>query len=718
MKQIQHYVPRKTVVSAADVNAIAAELVRLGNLTVGPPLELTEGAAGPALACPLMPVIRPALITEDAPDFSLITAKLISFEGDGTIIEGEAIHIRVANVHSEGGAWWSRVAPFLKTDMLVFVIRGGAGFVDTSGIAPGGVDATSGDHVDICERPENVATPSTTQIWTPYWGLPPFVPALWHLAAGVGSAYQTYEDTHVSLSLGAGVFRAIRNVKLTPDHGAIISAKCNTPADYDVPASVTCTDSHVCVRRDNGQLLWRRYFDTGVADAALDSDGNVIVVGIDIPHYNDEPGLPLDQWAIDTAYVIADVVEYHGIRYVCAANHTSDLSNRPRSAQWTAAEYQVVGSRAEVVKYNTSTGALLWDVDWTGAGANGDDIIPTGVTCIGTDVFVCGWEEDSTRNVYVGHIFKYNAAGAEQNHEAIDYYRWFCIDNDGTDVYVGGTYGLVGGAETGQTHSVTAAALGFNWTAIHNSCAIVRQVSVGNVLLWWLGDRTAGSIPPRTIGATYLDARNTNGYGYCYYTAIAASGEGSWLHPHPDVQPTWDAHQERIYVGSSFWRPPLWDVGTAYVKQDVVRHGTAGGVDLRWRCFLAVTGGAGPAADTTHWNPYTFVDLDDCDRWEQGAAYVKDSDGVIGSLVRYLGERYRCYWTHTGNDFNLRPWSGSVDPGGTVWFPEPYESEYFIQKILLGYFEGDPEDLPGYEWPTEIYWTKFTRGAPGSLMRK
>ena len=46
MKKIQRYIPRKTPVSASDLNAMAAELVRLGKLTVAPPLVLVSDGSG------------------------------------------------------------------------------------------------------------------------------------------------------------------------------------------------------------------------------------------------------------------------------------------------------------------------------------------------------------------------------------------------------------------------------------------------------------------------------------------------------------------------------------------------------------------------------------------------------------------------------------------------------------------------------------------------
>ena len=696
MKQIQRYIPRQTVVSASDINAIAAELARLGNLTAVPPLVLAETPAGPVIRYPKPPVVRPALIKEDAGAWGVISAVLVEYDGDGNLEEGESIHIRVPNVHTEGGHYWDQLAPFLKEDALVYVIE-----------QPHGSP-------NIIERAE-------AEAWTRYVALPPFVPAAWHIAAGKGSVFATYEDTHVSDSIAAD--RAIRIVKAgRPDQGSIHTVKCRS-GNYEVPVAVSCTTTHACVRRMNGQLLWERYFGYAAPpaddlyDAALDSAGNVIVVGYDLPHYAAEAPAP-DEWEIDTAYVIDDVAVYHGIRYECLDNHTSDLTNRPRSDKWEAAEYLSIDSTHEVIKYNTATGAKLWSVDLLGAGDNGDDIIPRGVTCIGTTVYVCGEEYNTGTSEWWGHVYKLNGAmGAVLAHEADEYLQWRCIDNDGTDVYVGGCF--PGPPARSRLTKRSGGDVTATWTQIEEG-EMVTQVSVGNVLLWYLANRGVGSVPPRVFGARYLNG-DFNGYGWCYYTAIAASGEGSWQHPETEFA------QERIYVGSEFWRPPAWNAATSYSPQDIVRYGTVGGTDRRWRCWLATVGGDPgpdpPPDDAAHWKQYSFVDLNVPEKWEVDGEYEKDDADGEGTLVRDLGLRYRSYKDHTAhnNDWRPGPFTMLPDQDPPIWRAEPYQSEYFIQKILVGYHEGNPEagDPPGsYAWPTATYWTKFTRGAPGSIMRK
>lgn len=699
MKDIKRYIPGKTVVSASDINAIAAELVRQGRLTVAPPLVLAETPAGPVLGYPKMPVVRPALIKEDAGAWGVISAVLVEYDGAGNIEEGESIYIRVPNVHTEGGHYWDQLAPFLKTDALVFVIR-----------EPHG-------SLDIIER-------AAAEVWTRWLALPPFVPADWHIAVGIGSVFATHEDTHVSGSITAD--RAIRIVKASrPDHGGIQKVKCRSSDAYDELLTLSCTDTDLCVRRMNGRLAWERYFGrespptADLYDAAFDSAQAVIVVGDNIPQYGTEAPPPI-AWVIDTSYVTNDVVVYRGIRYECLSNHTSDLSNRPRSDKWDAKEYVVIDAATEVFKYDSS-GAVQWSVGYAGAGGNGDDIIPRAVTCIGTTIYWCGEEYNTTTNTWWGHIYKLNGStGATLTNVAFVDYRWRCIDNDGTDIYVGGSL-----VPTPATSRLTKRA-GGDLSDLWGSPGIkgvegemVTQVSVGDVLLWYLADRASTAVPPRVFGANYLSDGFGDGYGWCYFTAVAASGEGNWQHP--EAEPEWRADQERIYVGSNFWRPPPWSAATSYSPQDVVRYGTASGADKRWRCWLATTGGSPgpdpPPADAAHWKAYAFVNLNVPDKWKVGETYEEDDGAGEGTLVRDLGLRYRCYDDHTPASVSDRP----KDNIPSKWRAEPYQSDYFMQKILVGYHDGNPEagDPPGsYGWPTTTYWTKFTRGAPGSIMRK
>ena len=67
MKKIKNYIPRRTPVSAGDLNAIAAELARLGKLSVSPPLVLRSDAGGVHLRLQPQREIELAEVT-DAPD--------------------------------------------------------------------------------------------------------------------------------------------------------------------------------------------------------------------------------------------------------------------------------------------------------------------------------------------------------------------------------------------------------------------------------------------------------------------------------------------------------------------------------------------------------------------------------------------------------------------------------------------------------------------------
>ena len=680
MKQIDRYIPLKSVVSAADLNAIVAELVRRGALTVSPPLTLADMRGGPMIRLPKVPELYPALIQEDAGDWGAIEAVLVTYDGAGAIVEGDTVHIRVPNVHDEGGRAWDQFVPFLREDMLVFVIE-----------APH-------DARDIVE------TSAVAEVTTRLLALPQFVPAVWHIVTAIGTAFATYEDTHVSGSIA--VDRAIRIVKHRRDGAGLHRVTC-VAGNYVDPVAVSCIDAELCVRRMNGRLLWRKpYFAGQLRDAVIDTSDNVVAVGERLPDYEGEAPPP-DPWFGNHYYDEDDVVMYRGIRYVCLAYHASTPLNYPPTDNWVAEEYAVVDDTGEVIRYDDE-GAVQWIVSLAGDGAHGNDVVPTGVTVIGTTIYVCGEEYNAVPEHWHGHIYKFaGPTGIEQAHVDQHDYRWACIDNDGTDVYVGGEYEPTplsritkrAGADLAETWTITAQG------------ETVTQLSLRDVLLWYLADRAAADVPPRVIGARLPANGAANGYGWCYYTAIAASGEGNWAHADA---PGWD--QERIYVATEFWRPTLWLAATSYAPQDIVRYGTAAGYDLRWRCWLATVGGdPGPDAppdDAAHWKPYSYVDLNVPDKWEPGETYEEDDALGVGTLVRDLGLRYRCYDDDTPADESDRP----KDNIPALWRAEPYQSDCAIQKILLGYFEGNPED--GWTWPTTVYWEKATREAASSIMRK
>ena len=139
MKKIKRYIPRRTPVSASDLNAVAAELVRLGKLSASPPLVLQSDASGVHIRLQPKPEIDLAEVTdtptaemdgEDQVDDLLPVVRVRPGEWLPDVIPaGREIILRASVLPKVGNKWWGMLVPDLGVEDRLFITNINGEFV-------------------------------------------------------------------------------------------------------------------------------------------------------------------------------------------------------------------------------------------------------------------------------------------------------------------------------------------------------------------------------------------------------------------------------------------------------------------------------------------------------------------------------------------------------------------------------------------------------------
>jgi len=131
MKKIKRYIPRRTPVSASDLNAIAAEVARLGKLSASPPLVLRSDASGVHLRLQPQREIELAEVT-DAPDPEmdggvqvddlLPVARVRPSEWLPAVPPASReLVLRASKMTKVGTNWWNMLVPDLDIGDRLFI---------------------------------------------------------------------------------------------------------------------------------------------------------------------------------------------------------------------------------------------------------------------------------------------------------------------------------------------------------------------------------------------------------------------------------------------------------------------------------------------------------------------------------------------------------------------------------------------------------------------
>lgn len=99
------------------------------------------------------------------------------------------------------------------------------------------------------------------------------------------------------------------------------------------------------------------------------------------------PTAPVEEWAVDTAYAVDDVVSYNGVEYTCISAHTSSAGQEP-----------------DVAGTLWSSGAAEPSNEWqAGVVYSVDDVVTYNgleYICIGEHTSQAGWEPDVTPSLW------------------------------------------------------------------------------------------------------------------------------------------------------------------------------------------------------------------------------------------------------------------------------------------------------------------------------
>ena len=131
MRKIQEYIAGLTRLSAADINTIVAELVRLGKLTVAPPLCLFSAHAG--IGIRLQPQLNSLYVQvtgaaeeQEAPHDWFLPVKRVNLTQDdvtGSTIQLKASAQRYWAEHPAGGInMWDLLVPALADEDRFFIV--------------------------------------------------------------------------------------------------------------------------------------------------------------------------------------------------------------------------------------------------------------------------------------------------------------------------------------------------------------------------------------------------------------------------------------------------------------------------------------------------------------------------------------------------------------------------------------------------------------------
>lgn len=139
MKKIRRYIPRRTPVSASDLNAIAAEVARLGKLSASPPLVLRSDASGVHIRLQPKPEIDLAEVT-DAPTAEMDGA--VQVDDVLTVVRvrpgewlpdeipaGRELELRASVLTKVGNKWWDMLVPDLDVEDRLFITHINGEFV-------------------------------------------------------------------------------------------------------------------------------------------------------------------------------------------------------------------------------------------------------------------------------------------------------------------------------------------------------------------------------------------------------------------------------------------------------------------------------------------------------------------------------------------------------------------------------------------------------------
>jgi len=121
MKQIKRYIPRRTPVSASDLNEIVAELVRVGKLSVAPPLAMRSDSSGVHIRLQAKPQIVLVEVGDDATDNILPVFRVRPGEWPPAVIPAERlIELDSHEVTKVANKDWDELVPDLEVEDRLF----------------------------------------------------------------------------------------------------------------------------------------------------------------------------------------------------------------------------------------------------------------------------------------------------------------------------------------------------------------------------------------------------------------------------------------------------------------------------------------------------------------------------------------------------------------------------------------------------------------------